>query len=311
MRRGWWKRDGSARPGDDRKRRDGRWPRGHRLTVARPLDVVGKLQRQRFKLRVGTTAKCRILDRLTASPEQAIQRRRVGTSQIRWEPTRTMQPGRSRDYGLYRRVGGTHIGRRSPTSTVERQTSWTTHELTSRRARNPAPASPTSEGPIGVTAAHVTPRKIRRSARTDSCADNHSAAQINPSASWSAASYRTCGERTSEPISGGSRSSPTPVTRFHAATVSRQAGCSRPGCPWSTTGSGRGQSFPGRDPRPCRASSTSDATTPDGPQSGFQRVGYLSTSQGVYRRRGEGADDVLDGLLAGERGLRRVYTPAA
>lgn len=74
---------GGARDGC--KRRDARRPRGRRLTVALPLDVVGELHRQRSKLRVRTTAKCRILERLTASPEQATPWRRVGTSQIRRE----------------------------------------------------------------------------------------------------------------------------------------------------------------------------------------------------------------------------------
>jgi hypothetical protein len=116
--------------------------RGRRLTVALPLDVVGELHRQRSKSHVRTTAKSRILDRLTASSEQAIQRRRVEPSQIRRDSRRNMQPGRSRDYRLNRRMDGTPIGRPSTTSTVERQTSWTTHELTSRRARNPAPRHP-------------------------------------------------------------------------------------------------------------------------------------------------------------------------
>ena len=74
-----------------------------------------------------------------------------------------MQPGRSRDYGLYRRVGGTHVGRRRPTSTVERQTSWTTPRL--RADAHGIPLGVThvrgGAGPIGVIAAHVTPRKIR------------------------------------------------------------------------------------------------------------------------------------------------------
>jgi hypothetical protein len=110
-----------------------------------------------LQIAVRTTAKSRILDRLTASPEQAIQRRRVGTSQIRREPTRTMQPGRSRDYGLYRRVGGTHIGQPSTNIDLERQTSWTTHELTSRRARNPAPRHARLEGRSASTP-HMSPR---------------------------------------------------------------------------------------------------------------------------------------------------------
>ena len=46
--------------------------------------------------------------------------------------------GSSRDYGLYRRVGGTHVGQPWTNIDLERQMSWTTHELTSRRARNPA-----------------------------------------------------------------------------------------------------------------------------------------------------------------------------
>jgi hypothetical protein len=50
--------------------------------ASRPLDLVGELHRQRSKLRVRTTAKSRILDRLTASPEQAIQRHRTEQSQI-------------------------------------------------------------------------------------------------------------------------------------------------------------------------------------------------------------------------------------
>ena len=85
-RRGWWKRDSSARPGDGCKRRDARLPRGRRLTVAIPLDIVGELHRQRSNLRVRDTAKSRILDRPTAPPEQAIQ--------IRRKSERNMQPGR-------------------------------------------------------------------------------------------------------------------------------------------------------------------------------------------------------------------------
>ena len=103
----------AVRRGNGRKRRDARWPRGRRLTVALPPDAVGELRRQRSKLRVRTTAKSRILDRLTASPEQAIRRRRIGTSQIRRESKRNMQTGRSRDYTLYRHVIGTHVGRQS------------------------------------------------------------------------------------------------------------------------------------------------------------------------------------------------------
>ncbi len=108
-----------ARPGDGCKRRDVRWPLGRRLTVALPLDVVGESHRQRSKLHVRTAAKSRILDRMTASPEQAIQRRRVGTSQIRRESKRNMQRGRRRDYGLYRRVVGTHVGR--PSTNIDRR----------------------------------------------------------------------------------------------------------------------------------------------------------------------------------------------
>ena len=84
--------------------------------------MVGELHRQRSKFHVRTTANSRILGRLTASPEQAIQRRRVGTSQIRQEPTRTMQPGRSHDYRLCRRVDGTHIEQPSTNIDLERQT---------------------------------------------------------------------------------------------------------------------------------------------------------------------------------------------
>jgi hypothetical protein len=79
-----------------------RWPRGRRLTVALPLDGVGELHRQPSKLHVRTTAKNRILDHLTASSEQAIQRHRVEPSQIRPDSRRNMQPGRSRDYRLNR-----------------------------------------------------------------------------------------------------------------------------------------------------------------------------------------------------------------
>ena len=160
-RRGWWKRDSNARRGDGCKRRDARWPRGRRLTVALPLDIVGELHRQRSKSSVRTTAKSRILDRLTASPERAIQRRHVGTSQIRRKPTRTMRPGRSRDYGLYRRVGGTHIGQ--PSTNIDPRAPDVldpprVDEPTRTESRS---ASPTSGGAIGVNAAHVTPSKIR------------------------------------------------------------------------------------------------------------------------------------------------------
>jgi hypothetical protein len=75
---------------------------------------------------------------------------------------------------------------RRPTSTVERQTSWTTHELTSRRARNPAPRHPRL-GAIGVNAAHVTPRKIHRS----ECRIHHRGAWIDcAGASLCAACHR-------------------------------------------------------------------------------------------------------------------------
>jgi hypothetical protein len=121
------------------------------------------LHRQRSKLRVRTTAKSRILHRLTASLEQAIQRRRVGTSQIRRDSTRTMQPGRSRDYTLYRHVGGTPVGR--PSTNVHRRAPGVLdHARVDEPTRTEScSASPTSwGGPIGVNATHVTPRKIRR-----------------------------------------------------------------------------------------------------------------------------------------------------
>jgi hypothetical protein len=71
-----------------------------------------------------------------------------------------MQPGRSRDYGLYRRGGGTHIGR--PSTNIDRRTP---DVLDYARVDEPKrtesrPPSSTS-GAIGVNAAHVTPRKIR------------------------------------------------------------------------------------------------------------------------------------------------------
>jgi hypothetical protein len=122
-----------------------------------------ELHRQRSKLRVRTTAKSRILDRLTASPEQAIQRRRVGTSQIRRESKRNMQTGRSRDYTLYRHVVGTHVGRQS-TNVHRRAPDVLDYARVDEPTRTEScSASPTSGGPIGINAAHVTPRKIRRS----------------------------------------------------------------------------------------------------------------------------------------------------
>ena len=155
----------AVRRGNGRKRRDARWPRGRRLTVALPPDAVGELRRQRSKLRVRTTAKSRILDRLTASPEQAIRRRRIGTSQIRRESKRNMQTGRSRDYTLYRHVIGTHVGRQS-TNVHRRAPDVLDYARVDEPTRTEScSASPTSGGPIGINAAHVIPRKIRRSAR--------------------------------------------------------------------------------------------------------------------------------------------------
>ena len=98
--RGWWKRDGGARPGDDRKRRDARWPRGRRLTVALPLDVVGELDRPRSKIACPDQCKVpnsRLPDGLTRTGNPAASRWTIA------DPPgvkRTMQPGRSRDYGL-------------------------------------------------------------------------------------------------------------------------------------------------------------------------------------------------------------------
>jgi hypothetical protein len=45
---------------------------------------------------------------------------------------------------------------RRPTSTIERQTSWTKYELTSRRARNPAPRDPRLVA-RSVSAPHISP----------------------------------------------------------------------------------------------------------------------------------------------------------
>jgi hypothetical protein len=138
-----------------------RWPRGRRLTVALPLDGVGELHRQPSKLHVRTTAKSRILDQLTASSEQASQRDRVEPSQIRPDSRRNMQPGRSRDYGLYRRVGGTHIGR--PSTNIDRRApDVLDHARVDEPARTDScSASPRSGRRSGVNATHVTPRKIR------------------------------------------------------------------------------------------------------------------------------------------------------
>jgi hypothetical protein len=76
-----------------------RWSRDRRLTVALPLDVVGELHRQRSKLHVRTTAKSRILDRVTAyrTGNPAASRWNIADSP---RVKRTMQPGRSRDYPI-------------------------------------------------------------------------------------------------------------------------------------------------------------------------------------------------------------------
>jgi hypothetical protein len=165
-RRGWWKRDSNARRGDGCKRRDARWPRGRRRPVhfrstwsascigSAPNCVFGPRQRAEFSTAGGLTR--------TGS-----QRRHVGTSQIRRESTAPC----SRDVVAITGFTAAHAGRisddRRPTSTVERQTSWTTHELTSRRARNPAPRHPRLGGPGPDRRQRRTchPRKIRRSGR--------------------------------------------------------------------------------------------------------------------------------------------------
>ncbi len=161
--------------------------RGRRPTVAVPLDAVGESHRQRSKLRVRTTAKSRILDRLTASPEQAIQRRRVGTSQIRRKAKRTMQPGRSRDYGLYRHVGGTHIGR--PSTNIDcRAPDVLDHARVDEPTRTEScSASPTSGGRSASTPHMSPPRKIHRS----ECRIHHRGAWIDcADASLCAACHR-------------------------------------------------------------------------------------------------------------------------
>jgi hypothetical protein len=134
-----------------------RWPRGRRLTVALPLDGVGELHRQPSKLHVRTTAKSRILDRLTASSEQAIHRSRVGTSQIRRESTRTMQPGRSGDYRHYRRVGGTHAGR--PSTNIDRRASDVLdHARVGEPTRTESCSASRTSGGRSASTPHMSPR---------------------------------------------------------------------------------------------------------------------------------------------------------
>ena len=72
-----------------------------------------------------------------------------------------MQPERSHDYGLYRHVNGTHIGR--PSTNIDRRApDVLDHARVDETTRTKScPRVTHIWGPIGVTAAHVTPRKIR------------------------------------------------------------------------------------------------------------------------------------------------------
>ena len=143
-----------------------------------------------------------------------------------------MQPGRRRDYGLYRRVDGTHIGQPSTNIDLERQTSWTTHELTSRRARTPAPRHPGlgvdrrqrhTCHPAQDPSRYLKPlsggrcaRYSRRSGRSVASGGARRRSSWRPvSASWAAGAAGCCGRRRKPSAASGIR---RPCGNLHLAT---------------------------------------------------------------------------------------------
>jgi hypothetical protein len=127
------------------------WPLYFRSTW--PASCIGSAP----KLRVRTSARSRILDRLHPQPEQAIHPRRVGTAQIRRKSKRNMQPGCSRDCG-----GLPPRGRHACRTTVDHIDRRASDVLDHARVDGPmraesCPASPTSGGRSASTP-HTAPR---------------------------------------------------------------------------------------------------------------------------------------------------------
>ena len=158
------RREGEA--GDRPKRPAARWRRGHLLTVAsarrRTRSATAALQ----NCPLGPSAKSRILDRLMASPEQAIRSHRAGNIRFAGRQSQMIQPRphpRLRASPT-RSPAGTHVGRVVQPQPAERQTPWARHDMTCR-GRTGSPPRHRRMGPIGVINAHVSPRRIRRSVR--------------------------------------------------------------------------------------------------------------------------------------------------